>query len=112
MLKYEEGRGRADKCTSHFFFFFFFPQDMEAPKLDPKSHRVKDHGCLHSPLIHTALSDQAAAGTRKTAVPTTHLHVVSSQNAAPAPPGIRVRAELNHLEDQSLTANILSGADE
>lgn len=45
----------------------------------------------------------------QTAVPTS-LHVLSSQNTPPS--GIHVLAEVNHLEDQSLTTNILLRTDE
>lgn len=69
ILKYVEIWRRPGSQRQKHIPLLFFPQDMEAPKLDPQSHRVKDHGCLYSPLIHAALSDQAAAGMHKPLFP-------------------------------------------
>lgn len=78
ILEYVEIWGRPGSRRQKHVPLLFSHKTWKLPSSDPESHRVKDHGCLHSPLIHTALSDQTAAGMHQTAVPTSH--VLSSQN--------------------------------
>lgn len=87
-----------DKNVSCIFSHKSHSQTWSLPSSDHQLHKVKDHDCLHSPLIRTALSDQTPAGTRIMPFPP-----ASTSYSHSNPTGTHAWAEVNHCSDQPLT---------